>query len=110
MSRTPEAKDFGSYTVTTTAGDLFSFADSGMPAVEPVGTKSFKGRIESGQVRIRLDGDDATTTVGELFDIGEDILFSETMLRQASLICPVGTAAIQGHFYNVEASVFLGGA
>jgi hypothetical protein len=110
MSRVPQALDFGSYTITTTAGNLFSFADSGMPTQNPTGTRSFKGRIESGQVRIRLDGDGVTTTVGELFDTGEDILFSETMLAQASMVCPAGEAVLQGHFYQVEAIVFLGGA
>lgn len=109
MARYPEAKDFGHYTVDDTAGTLFSFAESGSPSSMPTGAKCFKGRVETAAIRIRLDGSAASATVGELISSGEDILLSETMLNQASLIRDTGTSGvIQGHFYNVEVDVFLG--
>ena len=110
MSRAPAATDFSSFTITTSAGTLFSFADDGMPSSVPAGTKSFKGRIESGKFRARLDGSAASTTIGELYESGEDILFSESMISQASLCATTGTSVLQGHFYNVESDVFLGGS
>ena len=110
MSREAIATDFGSFTITGTAGTLFSHVDAGHPTSLPTGAESFKGRLETGQIRARLDGTVATAAVGELIGAGEDILLSKSMIAQVSLIATGSDSKLQGHFYNIEASVFWGGA
>ena len=101
---TPEA--YGVYTITSTAGDLFSF---GTPDTKE--GESFKGRLEDAAVRVRMDGTAATATEGELLEPGDDVLWDQNMLANMTLVRDGGTnGVIRGHWYNVTANVFLGGS
>ena len=96
---------YGTYTITATAGTLFSF---GTPATKT--GESFKGRLEVAAIRVRLDGTDATSAEGELLEPGDDVLWDQNMLSNMSLVRDGGTSGvIRGHWYNVSANVFMGG-
>jgi hypothetical protein len=110
MPRTPTALDFGHYVITATAGNLLSFAESGSPSTIPAGAHSFKGRLETADIRARWDDTNPTATVGELIPTGDDILLDFTMITKYLFIRTGGTSAVlMGHFYQVEAHYFLGG-
>jgi hypothetical protein len=109
-SRHIVAIDFGSYLITDTAGDLFSFAESGSPSTLPTGTQSFKGILETAAVRIRIDGTAPTATEGELIASTSEVILDESVIAAAQFIRDTATdGVLKGHFYNVEASVLLGG-
>ena len=103
--------DYGSYTITGTAGSFLSFADSGSPSITPNGALSFRGVLETAQIRARFDGVAATATEGELVNIGEKIILdvSEFVIGQTMIRTGGVSAVLKGHFYNVPALV-LGGA
>ena len=110
MARHINPLAFGSYTITAEAGSLFSFAEDGSPTTLPTTALSFKGRLETANVRARMDGVPPTSTVGELIDAGDDILLDKAMVQNVQFIRDGGTdAELKGHFYSVEASVFVGG-
>ena len=107
--------DFGSYTITDTAGSLFSFADSGSPAslrALSSATKCFAGTLETAGVRFRADGTLPTTTEGELFSSsggGDRIILSLAELEDGRWVRATATnGVIKGHFYDVEPSVLIG--
>lgn len=107
----PNPLDYGSYTITATAGSLLSFADSGSPLAVPSGAKSFRGTLETASIRVRLDGAAATATEGELVDIGSVVVLSvDEMQKALAFIGAGGNGVIKGHFYDVEPSVLTGGA
>lgn len=101
--------DYGSYTVSDTAGSLLSFADSGSPSTQPTTSKSFQGTLETAQIRFRGDGTAPTTSEGQPMEIGQTIVLSESELAQMQFVRTGGTSGvIKGHFYCVEANVLLG--
>jgi hypothetical protein len=109
MVRNINAVDYGSYTITGTAGKFLSFADSGFPSTMPSGALSFKGRVETASFRARDDGTDPTASEGELVEVGDDVILSRSMLDKGAYIRVGSTSAVvKGHFYNVEAAVLLG--
>ena len=102
--------DYGSYTIDDTAGSLFSFADAGSPSSLPTSAQCFKGRLETAAIRVRMDGTNPTVDEGELVDTGDDLLLDESVIARAVFIRDTSTSGVlKGHFYNAEASVFLGG-
>jgi hypothetical protein len=109
MVRNINAVDYGSYTITGTAGKFLSFADSGSPSTMPKGALSYKGRVETASFRARDDGTNPTASEGELKEVGDDVIFDSSMLDHGVYIRTGSTSAVvKGHFYNVEASVLLG--
>jgi|TARA_Y100000310_G_C20686095_1_gene819096 hypothetical protein len=110
MPRSLTALDFGHYTITDTAGTLFSFAESGSPSEMPAGAHCFKGRLETANIRARWDDTDPTTTVGELIESGDDLLLDVGLLRNMKFVRATGTSGkLVGHFWQAEAHYFLGG-
>lgn len=111
-SRKIVAVGFGHYEIQATAALFFAnpVAGSNSKTAVPVQARCFKGRIETASLRIRIDGTDPTPTIGELLDTGDDILLDDHMMAVGKLIRNSATnAIIQGHFYNIEANVFVGG-
>lgn len=103
---------FGSYTITGSAGLLFSFADAGSPTALPRNAHSFRGRLEVANVRTRGDGTVPTASAGggERIDAGDDVLLDENLLRVLQFIRIGGTnAVLTGHFYQNYAASFVGG-
>lgn len=110
----PKPLDYGSYTITGTAGSLLSFADSGSPGTSiamPQGAKSFRGVLETASVRVRMDGSPVTATEGELIDVGATVVLSIDEAHMAGAFIRTGGASgvLKGHFYDVDASAFEGG-
>ena len=114
MVRSINALDYGSYTITATAGSLFSFADSGSPAALPSLAKSYMGRLQDSSIRARGDATNPTATEGELIESGQLVILDDAELGagggQILFIRTGGVSGVlKGHFYNVEASVLIGG-
>ncbi len=109
MGRNLNATAYGDYSITTTAGTLFSFANAGSPSSLTAGLRCFKGRVETNDIRVRMDSTNPTgASNGELVSAGDDILLDEAQLRSSRMRSVTGTAQLRGHFYSVEAAVFLG--
>lgn len=110
--RNPYTLDYGSYTITGTAGTLLSFADTGMPSTIPTGAQCFVGRLETADIRMRFDGTAPTSTEGQLVQVG-DILYipASHLLTASSFIRTTATSGVlKGHFWNVELPNLLGAA
>ena len=109
MPRAITPIDYVSFTITDTAGDLFSFADAGMPT--SMGTaQCFRGHLETADIRVRMDGTAVTSSEGELLEAGDDLLLDQNMIASGSWVRDGGTSGVlKGHLYNVSANVFLGG-
>lgn len=110
MPRHPTALDYGSYTITGTAGTFLSFGDSGSPTTVPTGAQCFVGRLETADIRMRFDATDVTATEGQLVRVGDVVYIPNSLfLETASLIRTGGVSGvIKGHFWNVEMDVLLG--
>ena len=107
MARNINTIDYGVYTVTDTAALFLSF---GTPATLPTSARSFKGRLETASLRARGDGTAPTATEGELIEIGDDVILDKHQIMTTNFIRTGSTSGVlRGHFYNVEASVLLGG-
>ena len=102
--------DYSSITIADTAGTILTLADSGSPSTLPVGAQSFKGILETGAVRVRMDGTAPTDSEGELAAVGAEVILDASLIANAQFIRDTGTSGVlKGHYYNVEASVLLGG-
>ena len=106
--------DYGSYTITGTAGTLLSFADTGSPGSKdalPAGAKSFRGTLETGAVRARLDGTAVTATEGELIEVGTQMILdvAEMSLPQSFIRTGGASGVLRGHFFDIEPTVLVGG-
>jgi hypothetical protein len=103
-------KDYGSYTITNTGGNLYSFADSGSPSTKPTGAKSYVGILETAAIRTRGDGTTPTTTEGTLVNPGQIMALSESEFDGIlEFIRTGGTSGVlKGHFYDVAADVVSG--
>ncbi len=89
---------FVSLSITTTAKNL----------VPPPGTRSFYGRLETADIRIRNDGNSVSSTTGVLVRAEEWIGLEEGEVGAASLIRDGSTSAtLQGHFYSVPLAEVL---
>jgi hypothetical protein len=103
------AVDYGSYTVTGTAGSFLSFADAGSPSSLPSVAKAFVGVLETAQVRVRHDGTDPTTSEGVLLDVGDVIYMTESDIGGSDWIRTGSTSGvIKGHFYSATVPQLLG--
>ena len=101
--------DYTSATIAATSGTILALADGGMPTTLPYRALSFKGKLETGQVRARGDGTAATSTEGEVVDIGDTIFLSQTEIGVVQFIRTGGTSGvIKGHFYDVPANELPG--
>lgn len=97
--------DYGSYTITGTAGTLWSFADGSMPSSNVAQSLSFKGTLETASIRVRSDGVAPTASEGELVNPGDSItLDSSEVGGQWNAIRTGSTSAVlKGHYYNLPA-------
>ncbi len=104
MARNINVVDFATLTVTTAATVVSTL---GTP---PTGAKSYVGVLEGNDIRARGDGTAPTTGAGVLVVNGSEIIFDQGEFENMQLINKNTTASavINGHFYNVEASVFEG--
>ena len=94
--------DFTSLDISSSAVTLLG---DGSVTSMPAGTKSFQGHLETADVRVRMDGSNASATVGQLVLKDSMITLSESEIRQATFIRDASTdAKLQGHFYSCEAS------
>jgi hypothetical protein len=110
MSEQWNVIDYGSYTITNTAGNLFSFADSNFPDSKPTGAKSFVGILETAAIRIRGDGTNPTTAEGTLVNPSQIMALSESEFDGGLGLVRTGatSAVLKGHFYDVTADVVSG--
>lgn len=109
MGRQWRSLDYGSYTITDTAGQFLGFADSGSPSTKPTGARSFLGIVETAPLRYRDDDTNPTSTEGVLVNPGDTIVLSETEIETIDMIRTTGTSAVlKGQFYQVEPNVLLG--
>ena len=97
--------DYGSITIADTAGTLFTLADAGMPTTMPSATKSFTGFLETAAIRARGDGTAPTTTEGQLINVGDEIILSESEIRRMQFVRTGATSGvIKGHYSTAEPS------
>ena len=112
MSRQPQALDYTSGTISSSAVNIFEIAQITAGATitsAPAGARSFVGTIESAAVRARGDGSAPTTTEGQLIGAGDVVYLGESEFSSMEFIADTGTdAELRGHFYNVEVDVILG--
>jgi hypothetical protein len=109
MTRWLDPKEYWAGTITGTAGNLFSFADSGFATSIPQGAHSFKGILSAAPIRVRLDATAPTASEGEPLGAGDEILLDEALIEKARLIRSTGVSAkLKGHFYANEAAYFTG--
>lgn len=108
MSRNINPSGYEDFAITTTGNTLLSFATVQGSSV-PTTAKCFKGRLEGSSIRVRFDGTTPTAAIGELLDPGDDVLLDQSMIELLRVISVAGTANLRGHYYEVEAAVFLGG-
>lgn len=109
MARALTPLDCGSYKITESPGAFLSFAESGSPDEVPTGAHSFSGRLETADVRVRMDGTDATSTEGELIPAGGPVLLDFNMIAKASFVRKSGTdGVIKGHWYQNEILPIVG--
>lgn len=109
MARQIIPLDYGSYTITATAGLLFTFTDTGSPSTPVTTANSFEGVLETASVRARGDGTGPTATEGQLIEIGNKIILSVSDMANMRFIRTGSVSGVlKGHFYNVEADVLIG--
>lgn len=76
-------------------------------AATSLNARSFVGRLETAQVRMRSDGTAPTTTEGELLEIGDIVILSAFEIEHMQFIRTGGTSGVlRGHFYDTEAATF----
>ena len=108
MSRQPQALDYTSGTISTSAVNIFEMG-SALVTSPPTGARSFVGTIESAAVRARGDGTAPTTSEGQLIANGDTIYLGESEFSSMEFIRDASTdVELRGHFYNVEVDVILG--
>ena len=111
MPRNITPKDYTSFTITATAGTMFERADSGFPTSTPKGARSFRGRLETAQIRARGDETDPTSSEGELLEVGDDIYIVINEFTSMNFIRTGSVSGVcKGHFYDVELSILIGGS
>ncbi len=99
MARNYSAVGYESLSITGTAGGLTAGV---------AGSLSFVGILETAQIRVRSDGTAATASEGELVEVGDKVVLSESEIGKASFIRTGGTSGtLKGHYYTVEAEAFF---
>jgi hypothetical protein len=69
--------------------------------------KSFIGTLETGQVRYRGDGSAPTASEGQLLEVGDSIVMSESEFASMQFIRTGSTSGVlKGHYYTVEPDIF----
>ena len=105
MARNPGTVGYVTATVADSAGTLLGLSGGTKPALG----LSFKGTLETANIRARGDGTSPTTSEGELYQNGQTFVMSDTEVAKTEFIRTTATSGgINGHWYNVEASVLLG--
>ena len=108
MSRQPQALDYTSGTISTSAVNIFEMG-SALITSPPTGARSFVGVTESAACRARGDGTAPTTSEGQLIANGNTIYLGESEFSSMEFIRDASTdVELRGHFYNVEVDVILG--
>jgi hypothetical protein len=108
MSRQPQALDYTSGTISSSAVTIFEMG-SALITSAPTGARSFVGTLESAAVRARGDGSAPTGSEGQLIGNGDTVYLGESEFRTMEFIRDTSTdAELRGHFYNVEVDVILG--
>ena len=104
------AVDYGSYTITGSADELFDFADAGSPSSLPASAWSFVGSLETAAVRYRDDGTSPTASEGVLINPGARIALSRSEMGKGQFIRTGSTSAVlKGHFYDADPQIVVGG-
>ena len=108
MSRQPQALDYTSGTISTSAVTILGMGSALITTI-PTGARSFVGTIESAAVRARGDGTSQTASEGQLIASGDIVYLGESEFASMEFIRDASTdAELRGHFYNVEVDVILG--
>jgi hypothetical protein len=108
MSRQPQALDYTSGTISSSAVTIFEMG-SALITSAPTGARSFVGTLESAAVRARGDGSAPTGSEGQLIGNGDTVYLGESEFSSMEFIRDTSTdAELRGHFYNVEVDVILG--
>ena len=108
MSRQPQALDYTSGTISSSAVTIFEMG-SALITSAPTGARSFVGTLESAAVRARGDGSAPTGSEGQLIGNGDTVYLGESEFSSMEFFADTSTdAQLRGHFYNVEVDVILG--
>lgn len=103
--RRAKVLDYFSFTIANAAGTMFVLADSGFPTSAPNGAKSFKGILQTAQIRVRGDETIPSTTEGEPLSPGDTIYLSADEFYIMQFIRTTSTSGVvKGHFYDAELS------
>jgi hypothetical protein len=93
------------FTTLDISSSVVKLLDDGLASSLPAGTKSFQGHLETADIRVRMDGSNASATVGELVLKDGRIALTDEQCRNATFIRDASTdAKLQGHFYSCELS------
>ena len=72
--------------------------------------KSFVGTLETAQVRARGDGTNPTSGEGEIVNVDDKVVLSESEIASTAFIRTGATSGVlKGHYRSIEATAFSGG-
>ena len=107
MARNINVVDYDVVTITDTAGTI---VDRGALSAVPVEAHSFQGILETATARMRGDGVAPTASEGVLISLGDKVTLDINQIDVMNFIRTGATSGVlRGHYFNVEASVLLGG-
>lgn len=90
--------------------ETLTIAASAVSLTKLTTSKSFVGTLETAQVRARGDDTDPTSSEGEIIDVGDRVVLSDSEIERTAFIRTGSTSGVlKGHYYSIEATAFSGG-